>query len=286
MLGKLAPCGGGPTLPLLKPRLLVGRHHSCDLPLAYPSISARHCELELIDGYWRAHDLGSSNGTRVNDAPCTMQWLLPRDQIAFAKHCYVIEYTPPSDRPLPEGAGLVAGRRSDANRSGSVQQEVKKLVRISAARGTSLGELVPCAGGPTHALRGTTVVLGRNDDCDIVVSSSSVSGRHCQMEWFEGFWFVRDLGSRNGTRLDGVRCEHELIKPGSVLWVGTVRYRVIYAPDDSSPADTATPGRPFGSGLLETAGLTNWEPETEDNASSKPRPGEDHLPPDGRLTLD
>ena len=45
MLGKLVPCGGGAPLPLLKPRLLVGRQRGCDLLLGYPSVSSRHCEL-------------------------------------------------------------------------------------------------------------------------------------------------------------------------------------------------------------------------------------------------
>src|SRR5439155_17701283 len=62
MLGKLAPCGGGPPIPLLKPKLLVGRQRFCDIPLNFPNVSSRHCELELIDGYWFVRDLGSSNG--------------------------------------------------------------------------------------------------------------------------------------------------------------------------------------------------------------------------------
>jgi pSer/pThr/pTyr-binding forkhead associated (FHA) protein len=71
MLGKLVPCGGGPPTPLLRPKLLVGRRSSCHIPLPFATVSARHCDLELLDGSWRVRDLGSSNGTRVNGLLCT-----------------------------------------------------------------------------------------------------------------------------------------------------------------------------------------------------------------------
>ena len=99
MLGKLAPCGGGPPLPLLKPNLLVGRQRNCDLALPFPSVSARHCELELRDGYWFVRDLGSTNGIRINDTPCTAGWLLPNDVLGIARHRYAVVYAPPAGRP-------------------------------------------------------------------------------------------------------------------------------------------------------------------------------------------
>src|SRR5260370_28015183 len=79
MLGQLVPCGGGPPIPLLRPKLLVGRQDFCDVPIRFNLVSSRHCELEFRDGYWFVRDLGSRNGTRVNSMLCTEQWLLPND---------------------------------------------------------------------------------------------------------------------------------------------------------------------------------------------------------------
>src|SRR5262249_24937469 len=57
MLGQLMPCGGGPTIPLLKPKLVTGRDDVCDVTLRSLLVSARHCELALRDGYWFVRDL-------------------------------------------------------------------------------------------------------------------------------------------------------------------------------------------------------------------------------------
>jgi adenylate cyclase len=92
MLGVLVPCGGGPPIPLLKPRLVVGRDPSCDLPLDLTYLSARHCELEVRDGFWHVRDLNSSNGTRVNGTPCTAQRLLPGDVLSLATYRFTVNF--------------------------------------------------------------------------------------------------------------------------------------------------------------------------------------------------
>ncbi|MBW3541063.1 MAG: FHA domain-containing protein [Planctomycetes bacterium] len=126
-LGELVPCGGGDSIPLLKPRLLIGRRSSCDIALEYPNVSSHHCELELINGYWYVRDVGSRNGIKVNGHRCTMKWLLPGDELTVARHRYEIAYTPQGDRPPPdeddefavslmEKAGLI---KRKAERSGS-----------------------------------------------------------------------------------------------------------------------------------------------------------------------
>lgn len=92
MLGELVPVGGGDPIPMLRSQLLVGRRDSCDISLQFPNVSSQHCELELIDGYWLAKDLGSSNGTKINGVRIKKSWVLPGDEITFAKHRFKIDY--------------------------------------------------------------------------------------------------------------------------------------------------------------------------------------------------
>jgi pSer/pThr/pTyr-binding forkhead associated (FHA) protein len=102
MLGELIPRGGGDTIPLIRPRLLIGRRASCDICLQFPNISSHHCELELMNGYWYVRDLGSRNGIKVNGHRCSMKWLLPGDELTIARHKFEVAYTPEGDPPPPD----------------------------------------------------------------------------------------------------------------------------------------------------------------------------------------
>lgn len=99
--GELVPQGGGDPIPLFKTHLLVGRRNRCDIVLDYPNVSSQHCELELVDGYWRVRDLGSANGTKVNGDRIAERFLRPGDELAFAKHAYAVSYTPDPMAPPP-----------------------------------------------------------------------------------------------------------------------------------------------------------------------------------------
>ncbi|MEX0716024.1 MAG: FHA domain-containing protein [Planctomycetaceae bacterium] len=112
MFGELEPCGGGDAIPLSKPRLLLGRRSSCDICLQFPNVSSQHCELEMVNGYWRLRDLGSRNGVRVNGERCTSKWLMPGDVISVAKHRFKLQYTavgqaPPVEEENPFEQGLL-----------------------------------------------------------------------------------------------------------------------------------------------------------------------------------
>ncbi len=78
------------------------------------------------------------------------------------------------------------------------------------------------------SLRGTTldlgqapVLLGRSPECTLVLTDDFASGRHARLVPIEGGWAVEDLGSTNGTHLDGVPLGGLTPAPaGSLLKIG------------------------------------------------------------------
>jgi len=95
MYGELVPVGGGDTIPLLKPSLLVGRREGCDIVLRFSNVSGQHCQLELDSGYWFVQDLNSQNGVKVNGVRITSRKRLdPGDKIFISKHQYEVVYSP------------------------------------------------------------------------------------------------------------------------------------------------------------------------------------------------
>lgn len=68
--------------------------------------------------------------------------------------------------------------------------------------------------------------LGRAEDNRCVVPDDSVSSAHCFIDVSEARVLVRDLGSTNGTYLEGMRVVETLVVPGQVMRFGLVEYRV------------------------------------------------------------
>ena len=67
----------------------------------------------------------------------------------------------------------------------------------------------------------TGTIVGRGEQCDIMIDSSHVSRRHARFFMTpEGKWFVQDLGSSNGTFVNGERVESCPISPADVVEIG------------------------------------------------------------------
>jgi serine phosphatase RsbU (regulator of sigma subunit) len=92
---------------------------------------------------------------------------------------------------------------------------------------------------PVRVGVGPPLIVGRSADCGVVLEDRSVSGRHCVVTLREKELWVEDLGSTNGSRIDGKRIEAPTLVPvGSLLQVGNVKIRHELR-DEQSVADDA-----------------------------------------------
>ena len=73
-------------------------------------------------------------------------------------------------------------------------------------------------------LPSSVTVIGRRNDCDLCIPLMSVSKRHCQLNCDQGVLRIRDLGSRNGTYLNGKRIDGATIKAGDYIEVGHLTF--------------------------------------------------------------
>jgi len=111
--------------------------------------------------------------------------------------------------------------------------------------------------------------IGRHDDCRIRIRSSQVSRRHCQLSEEGNKLILRDLGSSNGTFVNGKRVlGQQTLKPGDVLTIGGVTLRVdlLRAAPESAAASPAP--QPAASDTAEVTALPvaedDFEMELED----------------------
>ncbi len=73
-------------------------------------------------------------------------------------------------------------------------------------------------------------IIGRNDQCDLVLASRRTSKKHCRLYFQDEHWYIEDLGSQNGTVVNGVKVTNEKLKDGDVLQIGDYRIEVEWKP--------------------------------------------------------
>lgn len=144
------------------------------------------------------------------------------------------------------------------------------------------GELVPVGGGDPIPLLKKQLRVGRRESCDIVLRFANVSAHHALLTVDEGYWFVKDLGSRNGVKVNGIRITAQTRKrldPGSTLSVAKHKYEVKYNPADlgamGPPPSDDVPESFMNQSLLERAGLDRKKKEASRRYDpTKDQPGQ------------
>ncbi len=99
--------------------------------------------------------------------------------------------------------------------------------------------LVALDGTADIPIVGLLTVVGRHLDCDACLNSARVSRRHCCLALGDDEVLVRDLGSTNGLMVNGVRVVEGVLRPGDVLTIAHLRFRLVLQPsgEDLGPGD-------------------------------------------------
>ena len=89
-------------------------------------------------------------------------------------------------------------------------------------------QLVPLEGGPPVEVIKEMTLIGRQDECDVRLDHKSVSKMHCVLVKTDGLLLLRDLGSTNGTRVNGTRVRRAALLPNDKLSVANFHFRVLF----------------------------------------------------------
>ena len=146
------------------------------------------------------------------------------------------------------------------------------------------GFLTPVGGGDPYPLSKTEITVGRHKSCDIILNFSNVSSTHCKLVLSEGYWYVLDLQSTNGVKLNGNKVTDQRVDPGALLAISKHSFKLQYDPNKNGatglPPNTTLHGdNLLSQSLMQRAGLEKPKPlETEEDqplesASETPEAG-------------
>jgi hypothetical protein len=73
---------------------------------------------------------------------------------------------------------------------------------------------------------GGRLMLGRSSDCQLIFGDDTVSRCHAELRLVDGRWMLRDLGSSNGTWVNGRRVMEAEVAPGDDVQLGGLAIRI------------------------------------------------------------
>jgi ABC-type multidrug transport system ATPase subunit/pSer/pThr/pTyr-binding forkhead associated (FHA) protein len=174
--------------------ILMGRDKSCQLVVDHPSVSRRHAEIVWMNGGWVMRDLKSRNGIFLNGTRAALVIVADGEEVRLgdAEQGPVVRFALHGGGPDPEPAPTVA-----------------PLAAAVAGR-------TPAA---AHDATGR-VRIGRSPDNDVVLADLRASRHHAELRRVADGYEVVDLGSRNGTYVDGSPVRRATLRPGDVVAIG------------------------------------------------------------------
>ena len=92
-------------------------------------------------------------------------------------------------------------------------------------------------------LPSSVTIIGRRQDCDLCIPLMIISRRHCELNLDQGKLTIRDLGSRNGTFINGRQIDETEIHPGDQLQVGPISFivQINGQPEEPAPRQEVAP---------------------------------------------
>jgi pSer/pThr/pTyr-binding forkhead associated (FHA) protein len=92
--------------------------------------------------------------------------------------------------------------------------------------------LIPIQGGAPVEVTKEVIVVGRQPECDLCLDHKGISKLHCILIKTDGLLVLRDLGSTNGTRVNGTRVRRAALLPNDKVSFASFHYKVHLGPPD------------------------------------------------------
>ena len=232
----LAEDGPGQEFSLGKARITLGRATTNDIVLSDERMSRLHTRLECSSRGCTLLDLGSSNGSYVNDIRVERMLLQPGDLIRLGDSQFRFE----RHSPLQQSGVTVIDAEADLDKA--LDEEILPF----SVNETSQPRLVVVTPRRTWEVPlGDIDVLsiGRTDENDLVLEHQRVSRRHAEVQRKGGIYVLRDLGSTNGTWQGEERVDQLILQDGDELRIGeaTLVYKSGFQEEALTLAETNLP---------------------------------------------
>lgn len=221
---------------LTQSSIVLGRQRDCDIPLDSASVSRKHAKIEVSNHQVSVIDLGSGNGTRVEQKkliPNEPQTIQPGQKILIEEFEVQVSFKEPAHKDLPK-IEIEEESLTHADQVKPVDQndemiEIKMIKKVLGALDQDKFASLLVIDEKFEGLKGSfeegqdEMVIGREPNCDMQINTSMVSRRHAVIALKWGSYVITDLSSKNGTFVNGEQVTEKSIRDGDEIIIGTIK---------------------------------------------------------------
>ena len=189
----------------------IGRDPSNDLVLEDALISGFHATIFVENGKVEMVDQGSSNGTFVNDQPISGRVELKAWDTIRLGNVMMEVVDDAARRPT----AIQTAISDDAIHAARENDDPDAILR-----------LISTGSFPAEVAVHDHLSIGRNSGSDLCLTSDMVSGDHARLTVSSGRTEITDLGSTNGTWVNGRRIEQQIVKHGDRIRFDEIEYEL------------------------------------------------------------
>jgi len=194
--------------------VMIGRRSGAAVKVRNPSVSGKHCTVGWVDEEVVIRDLGSSNGTYINNERVRRGTVHDGDIIRCGRFELRVSFVEHKDIAQVEYEEWGDDDWGDDFDMGPP--------RFHLIWTDDRGDLTSVTMGENERL----LAVGSRG-CEINIERRDVEAEHCELNWDEGVLVVTDLQSETGTFVNDEAIEEESLRNGDVLVVGRARIHVI-----------------------------------------------------------
>jgi pSer/pThr/pTyr-binding forkhead associated (FHA) protein len=195
-------------------------------------VSREHCKLVRVSNGYELHDLDSRRGTFVSGLRVKNGWVLKTGNIIELGENVTLEFQ--WDAPPATGELSVNGA-TPSSLPAAPGGLLRQADRPDPAKAPSLVVMDGNKAGQRFPLKNSTLTIGRDLANDIVLADAEISRTHIRLTWTDGDYLLQDLGSTNGTEVNGERLAVKAsvkLKPEDKITIsGRVDLLYTYQPD-------------------------------------------------------
>lgn len=244
---------------LVEPKVTVGHARDNQVVVSAPNVAEHHLEILVDRDSLTLVNLVPESPVSVNGNPVAeRQALIAGDTITLAD--IALEIIDPREDLAPKPATQAVQPTSP---------------RVPKSTGWALKANHTALQNKVYPLKPKNII-GRSSDCDICVAAAHLSRRHAELTVTDGVLYVKDLGSANGTYLNGKRITEARIKRGDELRFDTLSFGVIGPADDMAKTSVRSVGQAKSAGARKKAAeprqVKAYTPPPEQDSEPHQRP--------------